>query len=167
MQTVLIWTFGQESHGAFLGVASRGCRRGQGQEKDLLAQLWLHWRCPRHSFRIGNSGFQCRRRNGSLCPVYTNDEPQHPWKAETRRPSEIMCCLRHLNVQQAQEEKSDLVPVVWLCDGHFVLWKQMNGVGFEIKLLVIITREVLKMFSSQLIRPQCVTFHVSQNDCIF
>lgn len=34
--------------------------------------------------------------------------------------------------------------VVWLYDGHFILWKQMSGVCFEIKHLVIITLDVLK-----------------------
>lgn len=57
--------------------------------------------------------------------------------------------------------------VILLYDGHFILWKQMSGVYFEIKHLVIITLEVLKTFSSQLISPQCMTFHVSQNDYFF
>lgn len=127
MQTLLIWTFGQESPGVFLGsLSSCNYRREPGWDKYLV-QLWLHWRWPRHLFTTGSSECQWRE-SGSLPCLYIYWASGKPEKQ-----------LRSLNVWKAQGRISGLVPVVWLCDGHFILWRQMNGVCFEIKHLVIIT----------------------------
>lgn len=76
--------------------------------------------------------------------LYTSRASSNAERQKLGRPREVTSCFRNLNVQKAQEEKSGLGPGVCLCDGHFILGKQMNGVCFEIRHLVIITLEVLK-----------------------